>query len=97
MNDIWNKDPAVWRKLPLVDRLHAMRVWHCTGPCAQSQSVIGARESLNNALVNAISEISKADRFRDEVLAALIECQSYDTLYSRLMNLIERTAKNAND
>ena len=38
-----------------------------------------------------------ANQFRDEVLVALIECQSYDTLYSRLMNLIERTAKNAND
>ena len=97
MKDIWNKDPVAWRKLPLVDRLHAMRVWHCTGPCAQSHSVIGTREALNNALVNAISEISKADRFRSEVLAALIECQDYDRLYNQLMNLIERTAKNAND
>lgn len=34
-----------------------------------------------------------ASEFRDEVLAALIECQSYDALYNRLMDLIDITAK----
>ena len=38
-----------------------------------------------------------ANQFRDEVLSALIECQDYDRLYNRLMDLIERTATNAND
>jgi hypothetical protein len=33
------------------------------------------------------------DQFRDEVLAALIECQDHDRLRNRLIELIERTAK----
>ena len=41
--------------------------------------------------------LEDASQFRDEVLSALLECQNYDALYNRLMGLIDRTVKNAND
>lgn len=93
MNDIWNKDPAKWNKLSLWDRLYAMMVWHTNGPCGQSASVIGTRDTLEKTIIEAGAEIVKASQFRDEVIAALIECQDYDRLRNRLMGLIERTAK----
>ena len=93
MNDIWLRDPKKWQSLSLIDRLNALHDWYCTGPSGQSASVLAARDELSRALIEAIKSTAKSTQFRDEVLVALIECQSYDTLYNRLMELIDRTAK----
>ena len=93
MNDIWIRDPKKWQSLSLIDRLNALHTWYCTGPCGQSASVLAARDELSRSLIEALAGLSKSTQFRDEVLAALIECQSYDTLYNRLMELINRTSK----
>jgi hypothetical protein len=53
MKDVWNKDPAAWEAMPLVDRLEAMRKWHCTGPCGQSASVLGTRGALDRTIREA--------------------------------------------
>jgi hypothetical protein len=97
MNDIWLRDPKKWKSFSLIDRLNALHTWYCTGPCGQSASVLAARDELSRCVIEALAGLSESTQFRDEVLAALLECQSYDALYDRLMELIERTAKNAND
>jgi hypothetical protein len=97
MNDIWLRDPKKWKSFSLIDRLNALHTCYCTGPCGQSASVLAARDELSRCVIEALAGLSESTQFRDEVLAALLECQSYDALYDRLMELIERTAKNAND
>lgn len=57
MRDEWNRDPETWEKRSLVARLESLRKWYCTGPGAQSASVVGHRVALNNAIREAIEYI----------------------------------------
>lgn len=54
MKDIWNKDPTAWAEMTLVERLEALRKYHCSGPCGQSSSVLGTRSALDTAIKEAI-------------------------------------------
>lgn len=53
MNELWLKDPAVWRQLPLTEKMEAMRKWYCTGPCGQCASTMAARMALSQVLKEA--------------------------------------------
>lgn len=55
---LWIKDKAKWDSLPLVDRLEALRLHYCTGPCGQSHSVLATRSATNIALKEAIMSIN---------------------------------------
>lgn len=61
MQDVWNTDPAKWQAMPLVERLEAMRKWHCTGPCGQSSSVMGTRSALDATLREAVETVNTDD------------------------------------
>lgn len=55
---LWIKDPLKWDKLTLVERLEALRIHYCTGPCGQSMSVMATRSATNIALKEAIMSIN---------------------------------------
>jgi hypothetical protein len=55
---LWIKDPQKWDKLSLVERLEALRLHYCTGPCGQSMSVMMTRSATNIALKEAIMSIN---------------------------------------
>ncbi len=61
MNELWLKDPAVWRQLPLAEKIEAVRKWYCTGPCGQSASTMAAREALSQVLEEAEAIANKQD------------------------------------
>ena len=94
--DIWNHDRKRWDAMPLEQRIEALRQWFVC-PETASENPVADMFYIGETLSEAVAAIIKADRFRHEVLAALIECQDYDRLRNRLMELIDRTAKNAND
>ena len=55
---LWIKDPLKWDRLSLVERLEALRLHYCTGPCGQSMSVMATRSATNIALKEAIMSIN---------------------------------------
>ena len=55
---LWIKDKAKWDRLSLVERLEALRLHYCTGPCGQSMSVMATRSATNIALKEAIMSIN---------------------------------------
>jgi hypothetical protein len=55
---LWIKDPQKWDKLSLVERLEALRLHYCTGPCGQSMTVMMTRSATNIALKEAIMSIN---------------------------------------
>lgn len=89
MKDIWNEDPAKWNKLPLWEKVEIMRAWHCTGPVGQGGKILGTRDALGETLRSVRGELIKAEDFRSQVVAAVIECHEFDELYSRLMQLLD--------
>lgn len=55
---LWIKEPLRWQGLPLVEKLEALRLHYCTGPCGQSMSVMATRSATNKALEDAINELT---------------------------------------
>jgi hypothetical protein len=55
---LWIKEPQKWDKLSLVERLEALRLHYCTGPCGQSMNVMTTRSATNKALKDAIDELT---------------------------------------
>jgi hypothetical protein len=55
---LWIKDALKWDRLSLVERLEALRLHYCTGPCGQSMSVMMTRSATNIALKEAIMSIN---------------------------------------
>ena len=51
---LWIKDPLKWRELPLIEKLEALRIHYCTGPCGQSSSVMATRSATDFAFKEAI-------------------------------------------
>lgn len=64
---LWIKDKEKWDKLPLVERLEALRLHYCTGPCGQSSSVLTTRSVTNIALKEAIMSINLWEPLDDTV------------------------------
>ena len=58
---LWIKDPLKWDRLSLVERLEALRIHYCTGPCGQSMSVMSTRSATDKALKDAINELTIID------------------------------------
>lgn len=58
---LWIRDKQKWDKLPLVERLEALRIHYCTGPCGQSMSVMFTRSATDKALKDAINELTIID------------------------------------
>jgi hypothetical protein len=54
---LWINDKAKWDRLSLVERLEALRLHYCTGPCGQSMSVMMTRSATDKALKDAINEL----------------------------------------
>lgn len=59
---LWIRDKQKWDKLPLVERLEALRLHYCTGPCGQSMSVMATRSATNKALKEAMMVIDSLHR-----------------------------------
>lgn len=59
---LWIRDKQKWDKLPLVERLEALRLHYCTGPCGQSMSVMATRSATNTALKEAMMVIDSLHR-----------------------------------
>jgi hypothetical protein len=55
---LWIKEPLRWRELSLVERLEALRLHYCTGPCGQSSGVMATRSATDFALREAIMMIN---------------------------------------
>ena len=55
---LWIKDPLKWDKLTLVERLEALRIHYCTGPCGQSMSVMATRSATDFTLREVIMMIN---------------------------------------
>lgn len=55
---LWIKDKVKWDRLSLVERLEALRLHYCTGPCGQSMSVAFTRSATNKALRESIDELT---------------------------------------
>lgn len=59
---LWIKDKQKWDKLPLIERLEALRKHYCTGPCGQSSGVLATRSATNAAIREAIDSLSRLSR-----------------------------------
>jgi hypothetical protein len=55
---LWIKEPLRWRELSVVERLEALRIHYCTGPCGQSMSVMMTRSATDKTLKDAIDELT---------------------------------------
>jgi hypothetical protein len=54
---LWIKEPLKWRELSLVERLEALRIHYCTGPCGQSMTVMMTCSATDKTLKDAINEL----------------------------------------
>jgi hypothetical protein len=55
---LWIKEPLKWRELSLVERLEALRIHYCTGPCGQSMTVMMTCSATDKTLKDAIDELT---------------------------------------
>jgi hypothetical protein len=59
---LWIRDKQKWDGLPLMEKLEALRLHYCTGPCGQSMSVMATRSATNKALKEAMMVIDSLHR-----------------------------------
>lgn len=63
---LWIKDKRKWDELPLINKLEALRLHYCTGPCGQSSSVMATRSATNAALREAMMTIDSLGRLNQK-------------------------------
>jgi len=59
---LWIKDAIKWKEIPLVEKLEALRLHYCTGPCGQSSSILATRSATDSALKEAMKTIDSLSR-----------------------------------
>jgi len=52
-------EQSEWDAMPLIDRLEAIRIDICTGPCGQSSAVHQRRQRINDTLKLAARHLEK--------------------------------------